>query len=254
MGKPGTLTKDKFGFSMPLDAPLYGKLPVLYRGVSMLIYEYVTSADSAAALLPAQAQLIDVPNAPAAAIAMLLFAEYPWSTLGPYNEVAQAIPCIYKGKVYTYAVRLHVTTDRALAMGRECGGFAKKLGDIPFHHDYSYASWLDRPAGVRICSGVMEPAERISAGTPEALSAIDFLSLRVMPNIANPAKPSLCQLMTTKWLFQNGETWKANGSFSYSGASTLDPYHKLPFLAPYKNMLYLGEMQVAEKAEILEEF
>ena len=63
---------------------------------------------------------------------MLLFAEYPWSTIGPYNEVAQALVCTYNGQLVTYAVRLHVTTDRALTMGRECGGFAKKLGDIPF--------------------------------------------------------------------------------------------------------------------------
>lgn len=253
MGKHGTLTKDKLGFSMPVDCPLYGRLPVLYTGVSMMIYEYVTSAEAAAALLPAQLELVDVPNAPSAAIATLLFAEYPWSTLGPYNEVAQALVCTYKGKLVTYAVRLHVTTDRALTMGRECGGFAKKLGDIPFHHDMSYASWLDRPAGVRICSAVMEPSERLPADSPDSVKQLDFVSLRVMPNIADPARPSLCQLMGTTWLFQNGATWKANGSFSYTGASSLDPYHKLPMLAPYKNLLYLGEMQVAQQASVLED-
>lgn len=250
MAKRGALTKNQFGFSMPVDSPLYGPLPVLYRGVNMLIYEYVTSADAAAALLPAQLELVDVPNAPTAALAMLLFAEYPWSTIGPYNEVAQAILCTYKGRPMTYAVRLHVTTDRALTMGRECGGFAKKLGEIPFHHDMSYASWLERPAGVRICSGVMEPAQKQEKG----LDPIDFVSLRLMPNIANPATPSLCQLMHTKWVFQNGELWSGNGSFSYTGASDLDPYHKLPFLKTIKNLLYMGEMQVAAPGEILENF
>jgi acetoacetate decarboxylase len=254
MGKCGALTKDKLGFSMPLDTPLYGRLPVLYTGVSMLIYEYVTSADAAAALLPAQLELVDVPNAPNAAIAMLLFAEYPWSTIGPYNEVAQALVCTYKGKMVTYAVRLHVTTDRALTMGRECGGFAKKLGDIPFNHDMSYASWLERPTGIRICSGVMEPGVQLPADSPNALNAIDFVSLRVMPNIADPDNPSLRQLIHTKWLFVNGQTWTGNGSFSYTGTSSLDPYHKLPCLAPYKNLLYMGEMQVSDKAEILENF
>jgi acetoacetate decarboxylase len=254
MGKRGALTKDNLGFSMPLDCPLYGRLPVLYTGVNMLIYEYVTDASAAAALLPAQLELVDVPNAPGAAIAMLLFAEYQWSTIGPYNEVAQALVCTYKGALVTYAVRLHVTTDRALTMGRECGGFAKKLGDIPFLHEMSYASYLERPTGIRICSGVMEPAERISADSQESLKAIDFVSLRVMPNIADPATPSLRQLIQTKWLFQNGQTWKGNGSFSYTGASNLDPYHKLPCLAPYKNLLYMGEMQVSDQAKILEDF
>jgi acetoacetate decarboxylase len=251
MGQPGTLTKDQFGFSMPVDAPLYGRLPVLYKGVSMLIYEYVTGADAAAALLPAQLELAAPPTLPPkTALAMLLFAEYSWSTLGPYNEVAQAIQCTYKGTPMTYAVRLHVTTDRALTMGRECGGFAKKLGDIPFRRDMSYASWLDRPAGVRICSGVMEPGVQL----PRSLDPIDFVSLRVMPNVAKPDTPSLCQLVHTKWLFVNGELWSANGSFSFTGASALDPYHKLPCLQPAETMLYLGEMQVAAQAEILEDF
>jgi acetoacetate decarboxylase len=251
MGQSGTLTKDKLGFSMPVDSPLYGRLPVLYKGVSMLIYEYVTSADAAAALLPAQLELASAPNLRAdSALAMLLFAEYSWSTIGPYNEVAQAILCTYKGKPMTYAVRLHVTTDRALAMGRECGGFAKKLGDIPFHHDVSYASWLERPAGVRICSGVLEPGVQL----PSARDPIDFVSLRVMPNIAAPDTPSLCQLMHTRWLFSNGEAWAGNGSFRFTAASDLDPYHKLPCLKQLAAMLYMGEMQVAAQAEILENF
>lgn len=250
MGKRGALTKNQFGFSMPVDAPLYGPLPVLYKGVNMLIYEYVTSADAAASLLPAQLELVDVPNAPGEAMAMLLFAEYPWSTIGPYNEVAQAVLCTYNGRPMTYAIRLHVTTDRALTMGRECGGFAKRIGDIPFHHDASYASWLERPAGVRICSGVMEPKERL----PKLLDPIDFVSLRVVPNIAKPDTPSLCQLMHTKWVFENGELWAGNGSFNFTGLSDLDPYHKLPFLKSVANMLYMGEMQVAAPGEVIESF
>ncbi|MBI2807936.1 MAG: acetoacetate decarboxylase family protein [Planctomycetes bacterium] len=250
MGKRGALTKDKFGFSMPVDAPLYGRLPVLYKGVSMMIYEYVTSADAAAALLPAQLELLDVPGAPNAALAMVLFAEYPWSTIGPYNEAAQAILCTYKGKPMTYAVRLHVTTDRALTMGRECGGFAKKLAVIPFVRDVSYASWVERPAGYRVCSGVMESSQRL----PKSLDPIQFASLRVMPNIAVPDKPSLCQLMHTEWVFTNGELWAANGSFAFDTPSDLDPYHKLPFLKEVATMLYMGEMQVSAPGEILEEF
>src|SRR5437868_5741371 len=113
MGKQGTLTKDQFGYSLPVDAPLYGPLPVLYKDVSMMIYEYVTDADAAAALLPAQLELIDPP------MALFLFAEYKWSTLGPYNETAQALLCTYKGQLVSYAVRLHVTNDAALTMGRE---------------------------------------------------------------------------------------------------------------------------------------
>ena len=44
MGKAGTLTKDKLGFSMPVDAPLYGPLPVLYQGVKYILAPNAPSA------------------------------------------------------------------------------------------------------------------------------------------------------------------------------------------------------------------
>jgi acetoacetate decarboxylase len=243
MGKSGTLTKDKLGYSLPVDAPLYGRLPILYKSVTLLIYEYVTDTDAAAALLPAQLELTDP------AVAMLLFAEYPWSTLGPYNEVAQALVCLYKGELMTYAVRLHVTNDAALAMGRESGGFPKKLGDIPFEKSPTYASWLERPAGLRICSGVMEPVKKAE----QPLAPIHFASLRVIPNIQDSANPSLVQLMGTHWRFPaGGDLWDADGSLHFTGASSLDPYHKLPVREYVKKQLYLGDMEVSAPGEILQ--
>lgn len=242
MGKHGTLTKDKIGYSLPADAPLYGPLPVLYKNVSMMIYEYVTDADAAAALVPAQLELMDPP------IALFLFAEYGWSTLGPYNETAQALACIYQGKPVTYAVRLHVTNDAALTMGRESGGFPKKLGDISFTKTPTYASWLDRPTGLRLCSGVMEPGQRM----PKLLDPIDFVSLRVIPNIEANAAPSLLQLMGTQWLFPTGELWSARGSLQFTAASDLDPYHQLPIRNMVEMKLFMGEMQVAAPGRILE--
>ena len=113
MGMPGKLTKDHFGYCLPVDAPLYQRLPDYYKNVSMLLFDYVTDAEAAAELLPAQLELTDPP------MATLVFAQYPWSTLGPYNEVAQALKCTYRGQPYYYAVRLHVTADSAMAAGRD---------------------------------------------------------------------------------------------------------------------------------------
>ena len=245
MGKSGTLTKDKFGFSMPINSPIYGRLPVNYKGVSMLIYEYATDPDAAAALMPAQLQLPDT-----GAIVTMLFAEYQWSTLGPYNEIAQTIDVLYKGKPMKYTTLLHVTNDTALTMGRECGGIPKKMGLIPFNRDPNYSSYLERPAGTRICSAVMQQTTKLPQGLPN----LDFISLRVIPNIETPDKPSLCQLMQTTWIFLNGELWLANGSCNFDGVNDLDPYYLLPVKKMVARMLYIGEMQVAKEAKMLESF
>ena len=245
MGKPGTLTKDKLGNSMPVNAPLYGRLPVMYKGVSMLIYEYVTDANAAAALLPAQLELENDPP-----IITMLFAEYQWSSLGPYNEIAQTIGCKYNGKSMKYTTLLHVTNDTALTMGRECGGIPKKMGHIPFGRDPNYSCRLERPLGTRICSAVMQQTVKASFALPN----LDFISLRLIPNIETPDTPSLRQLMQTTWIFQNGELWLANGSFTFEGMNDLDPYCKLPVLQTEARMLYIGEMQVAQQAKVLENF
>ncbi|MSQ93512.1 MAG: hypothetical protein EXR98_03025 [Gemmataceae bacterium] len=41
---------------------------MLYKRVNTLVYDYVTSADAAASLLPAMLELLDVPIAPGAAM------------------------------------------------------------------------------------------------------------------------------------------------------------------------------------------
>lgn len=245
MGKPGALTKDKLGNSMPVNAPLYGRLPVLYKGVSMLIYEYVTDPNTAAALLPAQLELANDPP-----IITMLFAEYQWSTLGPYNEIAQTIDCIYKGKPMKYTTLLHVTNDTALTMGRECGGIPKKMGHISFGRDPNYSCRLERPLGTPICSAVLQQTVKAPVGLPN----LDFISLRLIPNIETPDTPSLRQLMQTTWIFQNGELWLANGSFTFAGINDLDPYYRLPVGRIVARMLYMGEMQVAQAAKVLENF
>ena len=99
MGAPGKLSKDRLGYSLPVDAPLYQRLPIYYKHVSMLLFDYVTDAEDAANLLPTALELVDPPTV------TLVFAEYPWSTLGPYNEVAQALKCTYRGQPVYYRLQ-----------------------------------------------------------------------------------------------------------------------------------------------------
>ena len=121
----GCLTKDKLGFSMPSYAPLFPKPPYLYKNASLMVFPYETS-DVAAQMIPNVMELADPPTA------ALVFASYPSSTLGPYDEVVQYVDVSFKGVKYRFATFLYVTTDSAMAAGREMGGYPKKIGKIEF--------------------------------------------------------------------------------------------------------------------------
>src|SRR4051812_27619001 len=112
MPASGQLTKDRFGYTLPLDSPLYMPFPLYYENVSILMFPYLTDVAAAAALVPSQFEL--VPAAPAGkyALVQVVFAKYPFSNIGAYNEVAQSVVVSYKGTVGAYAIRLHVTNDQ----------------------------------------------------------------------------------------------------------------------------------------------
>lgn len=249
MGTPGQLTLDNFGYSMPVDSPLYEPFPVFYRDITLLLYTYVTDAKAAAALLPAELELPEVP------IAQMVFATYPFSTVGQYNEVAQTILATYNGKPVAYAVRLHVTNAMAMAAGREIGGFPKKLGEISFENGEYFSSTLESPAGNRLASGILNPMAPIPKAVPKTL---DYVSMRVFPNPLNPKKPSMAELIGTSWILSDGEMWEARGSVDLPPTSTvINPYSALPVveLIPDKVAeeiqtppcaLYRGNMSIAE--------
>jgi acetoacetate decarboxylase len=241
---PGKLTKEQMGYTLPVDAPLYQRLPDYYKNVSMLMFNYVTDADAALALLPRQLELDDPPTV------TLIFAEYPWSTLGPYNEVAQALKCTYRGHPVYYAVRLHVTADSAMAAGREIAGFPKKMAQIDFAKGDLYLSTIERPRGLRLASASVKP---MYPATQLPLPwTLPFVCVRLIPNPADNSPPSLLQLVGTKWVFQSGEIWSGTGSFQFTGASELDPYHKLPMRTQTASLLFMGDMQVAAPGQVFE--
>ena len=280
MGTQGQLTKANFGYSVPVDAPLYQPFPLQYEDVSILMFPYVTSADAAARLLPAQFELAPVPGDATGKLAgaQVVFAKYGFSNIGGYNEVAQVIAARYRGTLpvgakadVAFAVRLHVDNDMAMAAGREIGGFPKKLGHIQFEEAPIYFSSLESPKGLRICSGEMNPFSKVVEQRllPPALQQIPlaFASLRVLPNPASvspPYAPSVCQLIYTEWVLTDGTLWAGRGALSFTGASALNPYHALPILAQAPPLsrdnpavpgtgLFRGRMEIG-KVLVLEDF
>lgn len=270
----GQLTKDQFGYSMPVDSPLYTPFPLYYEDIRILMFPYLTDATAAAALVPSQFDLIPADPQGQFAIAEVVFARYPFSNIGAYNEVAQVVAVSYKGQPGSYAVRLHVTSDQAMAAGREIGGFPKKLGHIAFDEGDVLVSSLESPKGLRICSGELAPTQPVmdtaaSPPAPKTTQPLVFFSLRVMPNPEDFGTPSICQIIQTEWVLERGRFWSGRGALHFTGASGLNPYHALPVLKlmpPFATSpktdqerntpgvgLFRGDMSIAD-VKVLENF
>ena len=245
----GRITNEKLGYSLPIDRPLFDPFPYHYKNITILTYEYETDRDAALELLPAQFEL-----PPGPAMAKVIFANFAFSSLGFYNEVAQSITCTYKGEEYVYPTRFHVTSDRAMAAGREILGIPKKIGSISFHKGAEYLSVLESPSGLPICSGVMVPGRKLDFKFP---CPIKYASIRLIPNYklaepAGPFTPSIHQLLASDWILNSGEMWLGTGSLHLTGASDLDPYHKLPVIKPHPCTLFMGDMSI-ESVSLLED-
>ena len=93
MPAPGTLVPARFGFTGPASAPNIDRPPHHYRGTELAVFEFETDSDAAAAVVPEGLELAhDV------ARARLMFASFPFSTLGAYREAMLTIACTWEGR------------------------------------------------------------------------------------------------------------------------------------------------------------
>jgi acetoacetate decarboxylase len=244
MSARGSLTKGQLGFSMPPYAPLFPKPPFFYTNATLMIFKYVTDG-SAARMVPDLVDLVDPPTAG------LVFASYPSSNLGPYDEVVLYLDVVFKGRPLQFAAFLYVTTDAAMAAGREMGGYPKKIARIEFLPGVAQTAVMERPSGLRICSGTMRPEQRQipdpnpqkAAITPPPL-VLNYLTLRLIPSPQLNQPPTLVELLETHWTIDCSEVWTGPGSCQLTGASELDPLHWAPILQPIVCELVKGDIRV----------
>ena len=231
MGLQGRMTKDKMATTMPVDAPVYHKKPFYFRRARFLRFDYETDADIAVDLIPEQLRLADPP------MASLSINEYPWSTLGPYREAILGVSVQYGNQDLLYLTHLMLDAEVPVLAGRDIYGFPKKMGVVAFiEQDDLMAGYVERPRGIRICSGVLRPERPLDPlpdGTP-----LRVCSLRVIPSPEKDKDHSLVELIQTDMILSSAELWVGPGSCQFSGASVLDPWHTLPV----KKMIGAGYM------------
>ena len=234
MPLPGQLTKDRFGYSMPVDAPLYTPFPLYYEDIRILLFPYLTDAAAAAALLPSQFELVPADPDGKFAIAQVVFARYPFSNIGAYNEVAQTIVVTYKGKPAPTQSGCTSPTIRRCAPGARSAAFRRSSGTSRSTEGSTFLSTLESPTGLPDLHRRARCRCSRSQGPDDHPTT--FYSLRVIPNPVDAAKPSVCQLIETVWDLYGGTFWSARGLLHFTGDSALNPYHSLPIVQPMPPM------------------
>lgn len=221
MAQKGKLTTKKMGLTMPVNAEAFIAKPPYWRDGTWYTFTYETEPEAAAELVPEQLTLVEP------ATARLIFAEYKWSTGGPYFEILQTIDVEYQGEQYAFFTQAGVSESTALMAGREGYGFPKKMGSISFvRHEDIMGMYYERPSGVRLATAVfrdIRPVEPLPA--PFVLRG---LNLRVIMSPVKDVKYSLAELIMGALEVKPREIWIGEGNCTYSGLSELDPWHRLP--------------------------
>lgn len=226
MGLQGRLTRASMGTTMPADAPAFHRKPFYFRRARLLRFDYETEPEAAAQLIPEQLRLTDP------ATAFLFINEYPWSTVGAYREAVLGINVLYGEQLLHYLSHLMLDRTVPILGGREVYGIPKKMGVVVFtEHEDVMAGYVERPKGIRICSGVLRPEQPVDP-LPDG-TALPSCSLRIIPHPEKGKDHSLIELIQADLVFSSVEMWSGPGNCHFTGASVLDPWHKLPV----KNMI-----------------
>lgn len=130
-GLKGTLSPEEYSTKvMPHWAETFVASKGGYAGMDYVSVAFATDADKAAALIPKELELLNIPELGGQAAANLVFAKYRECDLGPYMEVIISIAVLHKGVPYGYVTGIYVDNDSALTAGRELGGYPKKMAQI----------------------------------------------------------------------------------------------------------------------------
>jgi acetoacetate decarboxylase len=222
MARMGRLTRDKMGFSMPVDAPAYQAPPYHYRRAEAISVKFETDLDAALEALPAPLELIEP------ATAALSFYWYPFTTFGPYHEMILRLYAQHEGKPLTYLQQVMVDTEPPLLAGRELWGFPKKLATISFgrERDMIYGA-VERPVGFRLASVIVRPERPMTTfakGGPTC-------GMRIIPGVdGDAATPACAEIIAAQTEHTIHHAWEGAGSIDFAQHSALDPLDRFPVI------------------------
>lgn len=167
--------------SMPVHAPLYPPPPYRYEA-EVLQVMYRADPDRLKEIVPEP--LIPSP----AGIVSCWVARYPRVTgLGPYFESFFLIAVGYKERLGAYCPFMWVSSDAALAAGREIWGFPKKISRMSLKVINGVARGISRRADIKIIDASVRLSEEITFDVKK-MTGETFL-LKVIPSVNGKDPP-----------------------------------------------------------------
>ncbi|MFF3024424.1 acetoacetate decarboxylase family protein [Gottfriedia sp. NPDC057948] len=275
----GKLTKSSLGASMPSHAPLYPSISADekwdWTNIDVVIVDYLTDEKVATEILPEQCSLVPIPNALGQAASKLILANYRGGSLEPYYEIVQGIPCIHNEQLFMYVANIYVTTDSAMAAGREIWGFPKKIADVTFENNGGdFKIEVSRQGHKLISCSFKEGGKLVSVplpanesielpppynmnwplppanGTPQPI-VLPIMTLRHIPNFHGCNDQwATVQLVGTNWSLDKGEMTVGEAALDFY-PSEKDPIAKLPVNMILDAVLYRGDMSLSGNAASL---
>jgi len=227
--KTGRMTRQRMAHTMPVNAPIFPEPPFYYRDMERLIFVYETDPNAVLDVLPEGLELREP------ATAVVAFLDIPVCTLGRYYEAFQSVHATFAGKPVQYVVHNLLTSDAAVAVGREIWGVPKKMAHVRIEkHAEGMLGYVERPLGQRICEGFVRP-ERLMPRSEAKPFGEPLLTLRVIPH--PEGKDPLIELIehfspetnnhkvTDEWYERQ---LRGPGSLRFDAQSAIDPWHCLP--------------------------
>ncbi|MHA1986622.1 MAG: acetoacetate decarboxylase family protein [Promethearchaeota archaeon] len=217
-------TNENIGYSMPRQHGLYPPPPILYYDARVVALFIQCAPNIKKHYLPPELKPIEN------SFDMFLILEYPNTSIGPYNEAVLLLSSTYKEKPGVFVFSIYVNDDVALTAGREIWGIPKKLAEINLSQikkNKIRGTVVRR--GTKLFDINVDILESEPGLNPKKMfEDLPFYNLKLIPDIANNAKPALRQLTETSLKIE--KVHKQNAAFpnylkSYS--SQLDISHEL---------------------------
>jgi acetoacetate decarboxylase len=148
---------------------------------------------------------------------IVVFADRPGSTLGPYNEAVVLAPASFNGAEGLYCPLIYVDTDISMRAGREIWGLPKKLAEIV----------IDERDGI-VDARVTRGGEQLLRLSAHVTEFVDVAALavetprtatychKVIPSVA-VAEPSIDTLTSVLSEAVIHEAWRGMGTVEAAG-------------------------------------
>jgi acetoacetate decarboxylase len=180
---------DGLPYSIPVAAPLYGRVPYLYRGCPQLLVPFRTTPQVARGLVPEP--LIPNPDD----LMFLMIGQMNSDQFGTNREAFLAVPSSFGALEGNYAVALYLDNDAAIASGREVWGWPKKAAHFGITEDDGAVMAMATRDGVEIIRVRLEVAG--PAEPKELRLNPTWFNLKLIPSIVPDAPPEVMQITST---------------------------------------------------------